>query len=519
MLDLAGLFKEEPEEKIGSNPTIEATEIKKYPYSSLLNPPKSADLSIPFPETTLKDFNFSNEERTKEDLLFSSLSPEILKKINCKKMKKYPRHIDFYRDFASTNFIDEQIYRNDFLTKWSKEVSPNDYRQMKIEGLLSKIKTCPTNQDFINIFLDEISTTIQTFFHETDKDKLINSIRNLNATITKNENNIKNFNFEILSAIEENLSILTDIISLRFKGDDLALYIKEVITILSVFKSKKILFKLLSFLQSHNDIPIDDASSIIIDDIKDLANAINAKDFESNSTLISISEHINKYLVHPTIKNVEKINDITFVVNNKIAFVLFTIEDKVLYMKVNVKDSSFIMMGFIPIKAEKLQFLNLALKNDILYIYYVDNGKLNIKMFSFDKVNLIDTKVYSIEGSIINVFNDSNSVYVITKENSLFAVKFKLCDTSIEQFTIDNSKLSEFKMINSLVISNHFYICDKNENILVASFSFDNSSNKASLQYTETGNKTDSMTHLYLHKSSLYHLYFNQTFKNEKKDL
>ena len=287
-------------------PPPETTDIK-YPYSSLLHPSKSEDISIPFSETTLKDFNSANEELTKEELLFSSLSPELLKKLNCKKMKKYPRHIDFYNDFASTNFIDEQIVRNDFLTRWSKEVSPNDYRQMTIDGLLSKIKTNPTNQDFINIFLDEISTTIQTFFHETDKEKLINSIRNLKATITKNENNIKNFNFEILSAIEENLSILTDIISLRFKGDDLALYIKEVITILSVFKSKKILFKLLSFLQSHNDIPIDDASSVVIDDIKELANAINDKDFEPVSTLISISYHINKYLVHPTIRNIKKI--------------------------------------------------------------------------------------------------------------------------------------------------------------------------------------------------------------------
>ena len=153
MLDLECLFIEVPQEFIVFKPLPEKTDIKKYPYSSLLHPSKSEDISIPFSETTLKDFNFANEELTKEELLFSSLSPELLKKLNCKKMKKYPRHIDFYNDFASTNFIDEQIVRNDFLTKWSKEVSPNDYRQMTIEGLLSKIKTNPTNQDFINIFL------------------------------------------------------------------------------------------------------------------------------------------------------------------------------------------------------------------------------------------------------------------------------------------------------------------------------------------------------------------------------
>ena len=512
-MDLEDLFIEMPQKFIVFNLSPETTDIK-YPYSSLLHPSKNKDISIPFSETTLKDFNSANEELTKEELLFSSLSPELLKKLNCKKMKKYPRHIDFYNDFASTNFIDEQIVRNDFLTKWSKEVSPNDYRQMTIDGLLSKIKTNPTNQDFINIFLDEISTTIQTFFHETDKDKLINSIRNLKATITKNENNIKNFNFEILSAIEENLSILTDIISLRFKGDDLALYIKEVITILSVFKSKKILFKLLSFLQSHNDIPIDDTSSVVIDDIKDLANAINYKDCELVNIVFieSISYYINKYLVHPTIRNIKKIKDITFVVNNKTAFVLFTINDKVLYMKMNMENGSFITMGFVPIKAEQLKFLNLALKNDILYIYYVDNGKLNIKMFSFDNVNLIDTKVYLIEGSIINVFNDSNSAYVITKEKSLFTVKFKLCETSIKQYTIDSSNLSEFKMIDSLVISNHFYISDKYDNILVASFSFDNTS--ASLIYTETEHKTDNMTKLYLHKSTLYYMNYDHTSTN-----
>ena len=122
MLDLTGLFREEPEDFIVFKPLPETTDIKKYPYSSLLHPSKSEDISIPFSETTLKDFNSANEELTKEELLFSSLSPELLKKLNCKKMKKYPRHIDYYTDFASMNFIDAQMNRDDFLAKWQETI-------------------------------------------------------------------------------------------------------------------------------------------------------------------------------------------------------------------------------------------------------------------------------------------------------------------------------------------------------------------------------------------------------------
>ena len=127
-------------------------------------------------------------------------------------MKKYPQKIDFYDDFASTNFIDEQIIRNDFFAKWTKYLPINEQRQMmKYDGLLSKIQSQSTNKDFIN----EISTTIQTFVHETNKEKLINSIKDLQQKITKNDNKIKAFSFEILSSLEDNLSILTDIISLE----------------------------------------------------------------------------------------------------------------------------------------------------------------------------------------------------------------------------------------------------------------------------------------------------------------
>ena len=58
----------------------------------------------------------------------------------------------------------------------------------------------------------------------------------------------------------------------------------------------------------------------------------------------------------------------------------------------------------------------------------------------------------------------------------------------------------------------HFYISDKYDNILVASFSFDNTS--ASLIYTETEHKTDNMTKLYLHKSTLYYMNYDHTSTN-----
>ena len=83
MSDLAGLSKEE-----GTKTKDKTSEIKKYPYSSLLHPVRKDNIEISFSEKTLKQFNDSKQERTKVDLLFSSLSPEILKKLNCKKMKK-----------------------------------------------------------------------------------------------------------------------------------------------------------------------------------------------------------------------------------------------------------------------------------------------------------------------------------------------------------------------------------------------------------------------------------------------
>ena len=104
-------------------------------YSNLVHPSKLR-AALPFEKFTFKYFTQSNEANATDDLLFSSLSPEILKKLNCKKMKKYPRHIDYYTDFASMNFIDAQMNRDDFLAKWQETISEVEKRKNKINDII-----------------------------------------------------------------------------------------------------------------------------------------------------------------------------------------------------------------------------------------------------------------------------------------------------------------------------------------------------------------------------------------------
>ena len=480
-------------------------------YSNLVHPSKLR-AALPFEKFTFKYFTQSNEANATDDLLFSSLSPEILKKLNCKKMKKYPRHIDYYTDFASMNFIDAQMNRDDFLAKWQETISEVEKRKNKINDLIKNIKITQSNPEFCSFFFDEISVLIQNLFTESEKDKIITALAKLKESLKKSENNLKECTFDIFNAIEGHLSMLIDIIALRFKGNELALYLKEVMEILLVFKSKTILFKLLTCLKTHSDLVIEGTDNIIIDDIKDLAQAIVLKDLpDISKETVSISSLIAKYLIHPTVNNVKNVDYITFTANKNIAFVLFQIKDKVLYMKYNAKNKSFITMGFVPINAAEITHLNVALKNDILYIYYVHSNKLNVKLFSFDNFNLIDTKEYSIEGTIINVFNDCKALYAVTKENSLFTTKFKLNIGTMEKFTLSSKlDLNEVKMYNSLVANNTFYVYDKNNSILIASFKCDQSAHTATIVYEDTLNKKDEKVNVYLGKANLFYMYFNK---------
>ena len=121
--------------------------------------------------------------KRKEDLMYSALSPEILDKINYKNLKNFPRYTDFYEDFESSNFCDEQELRNESLKKYYNEKKTELHRPMKIENLLENLKVNPAQKEFTLLFVDKISYVIQLFFQEDNKDKLKNALTELENDI------------------------------------------------------------------------------------------------------------------------------------------------------------------------------------------------------------------------------------------------------------------------------------------------------------------------------------------------
>ena len=250
MIDLENLMKMEMEKK---KEEVKIPVSKLYPFNNLL----TLDLSQynskqKFVPSNLEYFQESNLNKIKEDILYSGIPPELLLKVNPSNLKNYLHYVNFYQDFDSENFSDSQNLRNEYLENWIQNINLKNIRGKTITNIFDKENSGNVIQ-LSNLLLGSITMTIQKFLEKSQKEDLIKSLNSLLNSFQKNENKIKDIKFEMYAAIEENLSILITLIFYKFKNEneERAFYLLKVLSILEYFKSQRILFQILEYLEDE----------------------------------------------------------------------------------------------------------------------------------------------------------------------------------------------------------------------------------------------------------------------------
>ena len=440
-----------------------------------------------FKSSNLESFQDANLNKIKEDILYSGIPPELLSKVNPSNLKNYLHYVNFYQDFDSENFSDSQNIRNDFLEDWEENINSGNIRGKTITNIFDEKENNGKKKN-TNLLLGIITTTIHKLFEDNQKESLIEALNSLLNTFKSSEQQLKEISFEMYSAIEENLSILIFLIFTKFKNknEERNSYLLKIFSILQFFKSQRILFQFLEYL-------IDEKGDYqqfenIFENI-DGINFNNMKDINLIESNFNIIEQLNQYVMLDN-KN-QKINLVKSANKEKELFLLINIGNEYYYLKYDTENDIPLDIGEMPLKKEEnlpIDNINFFIKSDLLFVYFSQGNNLHVEILKSNSFTFIKDSVFNLENSIISIFNDSNKIYCILKDNKLFIVKSNLSLNKIIKSEIENYT-ETYTMLDNVCINNIFYIKNSNGEIYYSRFIFNEQTKKYKLSLINTSSK------------------------------
>ena len=540
---------DEEEERIINEEEINLKDDNIY-FEDLINFPKKI-----YPEIEEEDLNILslskykeiNINKLKEDIFYYCSSTETLLKLiqNIDEEKSY----EFYQDINSENFIYSQkqkniILRNGKIKLKSLFKSPklSDYNEL----LCVKMSDTPIGLDVqeknlqiknANLIINKIEEIMVNYKEENVLDKL----KELEEIIQKNKIEMKYLGLTLFNSIENNLgtllNLIIDEIEKKENNDNILKELGNIFKgINDNFKSVKLLFIFIKFLSSHQTI----LESIKIDENKfNLYISDNSLDFNKiynernlrNKIFIDfklyirdkdiiekIKENFIEYFDYSTIncednififlnyhnKNLDKENEEIEdnkekIENQKKEIIRGNI---MYYFKLNIIEKRFDDFGEIELikkenlNEEKIIDVNISIKNEFIYIFYIVENKenekikynLKCKIYNQSTINLIKESTIECKESYIptKLFNDRKYIYCISTSNELFIIhkKYKLNSQKYAKYLIQKNQegkinniinLDSFQMYNYLSINNLFILENNKENKkYIAKFSKDN---------------------------------------------
>ena len=183
---------------------------KWLPFDFLLDFPY---LLSQFPHEMKDKHNFMHMHNdyissTKEDMVYTSLSPEILSQINPKNLKHFLHSMTFYKEFNSENFCLTQMSRSQYIA----ELDVKDRLPCSKTKTLPNIIEALSLQQQVNSNCEDIFTllseAIAMFFTEQDENVLLQHLAKLIEEFKKYKESLSQITFEIICAIEDNFIIL-----------------------------------------------------------------------------------------------------------------------------------------------------------------------------------------------------------------------------------------------------------------------------------------------------------------------
>ena len=467
---------------------------------------------------SLKNFKNLNLSKFFEDTLYYCCSPETLK--NYKRNKEEEKNYEFFKDFDCEEFLYSQKKREKTILSISKS---NPY--IKKNKLGNFNNTFCTNSSFIEKNADNTKKMINANLlrrkmeelgilcvTEKDEKKLIGILGELQEVLKNNEINIESLGLIHFNFIENNISLILNIIlnKIKQKNDINILndFIFICLKLFEFFKSSQLFFFIIELLkENQQNIKLEN---------KELFQIVpnNCLNFEKISTNINYNliNDLNEILANQDILKKDGIiykldlgkhwtliyGDFLFFLfkspYKKIEKVVEESKDsrkdnlekeEILYLKININEKRIINIGEINLlnntNKEKIIDINISIKDEYIYLFYIieENNekdikyKINGKIFSQNSMLLIKENEIELVNSFIptKLFCDGKFVYCFSKRDQVLMIKkkYKLnkyhyINCSIQFFDkdikIDNKKtnIESLQMYNSLCINNIFII-------------------------------------------------------------
>ena len=533
----------------------------------------------------LKQFKINNLNKKYEDMLYYFLPPENLK--NYKSIDIEENNYQFLNDLNNENFFLSQDVRADiinnisdtnssinksFLNNFNEDFCPkNSFSQKNEENLKNMI-----NLNKFKIIFEKFSLLC---LNENDENKLLSYINEIYNGFMNNKFQMESIGLINFNLIEDYFHFLLNLVIKKLDKikDPKILYnfILLCIKILKYFKSTKLLFFIIQFFQKYNsiiDLKINEKNKDILQFIPnncfnfelirknieyiifpEIIKAISNESsiFEDNKRQLDLKEHWSLNFGDFLFIFIKSALNKDIEINEKKNY------NELVYLKINLIERKLIKVGNVKIIEDKkdefnqeIIDMNISLKNDLIFVFYVihsskkDEKKyfLKYKLFNHSTMSLIKENDIILKNDFIpkKLFNDNKYLYCTSKLNELMIIKknFKLNYQEYNKYEIklygkdmnlkkDIYNIDTFSMHNSLCINNLFIIENNVENTnYVAKFQKNKNGNYTLFIYElYNGNKSEDsliikvscndnkfvLTKLDINKKELY---FNMSTNN-----
>ena len=473
---------------------------------------------------TLSKFKELKLNKVKEDMLYYCSPVDILSKLDTNNSEYLLQESDseFYNELSITSFLQRQNELIELMKEEKKIGKIEKYEKSNnLENIdnLSKSKHNLEKEDLnrVNELLKNIQKTMKLFMKEKNVDVLLKSLKDIFNNVDKLKINIELIGFDKFIIIENNLALLIGIIEKMFSKneEELKKFIEEFIEILQYIKSNRLFFIIIQLLNKYKNIKtmkILENCQIISDESVDLIQMINSIKFTKTINIKSIDDFLRTKGYTVDEKSFAADNNF-WTVNNKEELFIFRnkpnnkLNDKnIFFFKINIRktsedDNIYKLLDFGKINLsnndDDLIFeINISIKNDLIYICYLVNKKLNSSEENKDSFEVefgLYYQIYSTsmlllkEGLIkINDFDCLNStlysdqkyLYVISDKSKLFILKkdYSMDNYKYNKFIIKSKEkdvsITDYRYHNCFNLNNIILLESKsnNEELLMANF-------------------------------------------------
>ena len=465
---------------------------KWLPFDFLLDFPY---LLSQFPHELKEKNNFSYMHSEyvnakKEDIVYTSLSPEILSQINPKNLKHFLHSMTFYKEFNSENFCLTQMSRS----KYISEIDIKDHLPFTKPKTLPNIIEALSLQHQVNSNCEEIFTllseAIALFFTEQNENALLEYLSKLIDEFDKYQSGLSQLTFEIICAIEDNFIILINLIELRFPQVKAKFYYL-LVKVLNTFKSKKLIMKLISVT---NDITANERLEmdyLTEEKIIDFANVFSDSEFNEHEfkTNCSFKSFVQK--IHPLFSDVSVVS--CAYSNDEIVFLLYENSLNILvYFKCS-KELSWVDSNILNFPFKQPNHMNMFVKGNLLYIYdYSKSDEFAVQVHDIKSLQLIQAKTFTFDKDIHvqQVLFNNQYIFVLLSNNTVQAIKIQLDFKKVYSYAVDDhnkTAIEKYAMLSSFTIGDMFYTVDTTSNhIHLTKCSIDHSNKTISFYHNST---------------------------------